>query len=148
MAIGVWVGLVWGASIVVVAASLIARRDQYGEIDRHVRGKCGTAAGLVAGAACLTVATIALAPFFAVVSLRDWAEIARGRVHLAEFKALTRRLHELDLRGLLDSEEAEALREASDPHWYAMTESQREEAARYSGWLDDNVTEPGEAPAE
>lgn len=63
--------------------------------------------------------------------------------HLAEYKALTRRLHDMELRGDDDPEEAERVRELCDSHWRAMTGDECDEADRYSEWLFDNVAEPG-----
>lgn len=63
------------------------------------------------------------------------------REDLERFKALTLRLHQFDREGKGETPEADALREESEGPWRAMTQAEREEAAKYSGDLDA-TTEP------
>ena len=57
------------------------------------------------------------------------------RVELHNFLAYT--LHRLQLRGLDDSPEAEAIRSEADQLWRRMSESEREDARDYSAKLED-----------
>lgn len=64
--------------------------------------------------------------------------------HLESFKKLTRRLHELHRRGLADSIEAGAIRDAADPFWYAMEPEEQAEAAEYSERLYNETPAAGD----
>lgn len=56
-----------------------------------------------------------------------------SRDHVERFVAICRKLHEHHAAGTIDSPEAEALCDESDPIWYAMTDAEREECCRWSG---------------
>jgi hypothetical protein len=60
-----------------------------------------------------------------------------------EAVAIVRRMHELEVAGLGDSPEADAIRDASDPLWLAMSEAERAKLWRFSEALWKDPPAPG-----
>ena len=59
-----------------------------------------------------------------------------SREHVEQFKAVTLRLHAAIESHGLESPEAEALRDESDPIWHAMTEPELDEVRAWAAKFD------------